>query len=75
LLLNTADLISPSEQQSILKVFVKVFLDTTLKGNTDYEGLLRDCGAYAACLPDTVYTQVYEESGFVSLCDLRRIAT
>jgi hypothetical protein len=67
--MNTAELISKEEQQSILKVFVKVFLDTTLKGGSKYEGLLRDCSEYSKALPDTVYTQVYMKSNLNVLCD------
>lgn len=69
LFLNTAELISEKEQQDILKVFVKVFLDSTLKGGSEYKSLLKDCSKYISALPDTVYTQVYMESGFDMLGD------
>ena len=72
LFMNTAELISQENQQAILKVFIKVFLDTTLKGGSKYEGLLRDCTDYSKALPDTLYTQVYMNSDLDVLCDFER---
>ena len=46
-----------------------MFLDVTLKGDESFRSLLSDCGEYAAYLPDTVYMQSYEDSGFRLLAD------
>lgn len=67
--LNTRNFITQQEQQTILKLFVKVFLDKTLKGETRYEDLLTDYKQYLAYLPHTLYIQQYERSGSQMLCD------
>lgn len=67
--LNTESLLSEQEQQKIASIFVKVFLDVTLKGDKSCYSLLTDWEDYAAYLPETVYVQCHEESGFVPIAD------
>ena len=69
LLLNVKNLLTAGEQQDILLTFAGVFLDVTMKGDDTFRSLLSDCGEYAAYLPDTVYMQSYEDSGFRLLAD------
>lgn len=69
LLLNVKNLLTAEEQQDILLTFASVFLDVTLNGDDSFQSLLSDCGEYGAYLPDTVYMQSYEDSGFRLLAD------
>ncbi len=68
-LLNTKNFIAMEEQQTILKVFTKTFLDKTLKGMNQYETLLTDYRRYNSYLPKTLYIQQYEKSGSRMLCN------
>lgn len=68
-LLNTESLLSEEEQQTIACLFVKVFLDVTLRGDESCLSLLTDWEDYSAQLPETVYVQCHEESGFVAIAD------
>ena len=68
-LLNTESLLTEEEQQTIACLFVKVFLDVTLRGDESCRTLLTDWEDYAAQLPETVYVQCHEESGFVTIAD------
>ncbi len=67
--LNVGNFISEEEQQEILKIYTKVFLDKVLKSEDTYESLLTDYSRYSAYLPETVYIQQYEKSGSRMLCD------
>ncbi len=69
LLLNTENLLSEEEQQTIACLFVKVFLDVTLRGDESCRSLLTDWEDYSAQLPETVYVQCHEESGFTAIAD------
>lgn len=68
-LLNTESLLSEQEQQKIACLFVKVFLDVTLKGDKSCYDLLTDWEDHADYLPETVYVQCHEESGFMPIAD------
>lgn len=68
-LLNVESLLSEAEQQQIAQIFVKVFLDVTLRGDVSCGRLLTDWDSYAGQLPDTVYVQCYETSGFSVIAD------
>lgn len=68
-LFNPASLISETDQQQIAKVFIKVFLDVTLRGDESCKSLLTSWEDYAAQLPETVYVQCYETSGFTTIAD------
>ena len=68
-LLNVESLLSEEEQQQIACLFVKVFLDVTLLGDERHRDLLTDWDSYAAQLPETVYVQCWETSGFMPVAD------
>ena len=68
-LLNTASLISETDQQQIAKVFIKIFLDVTLRGDESCKDLLTDWSDYAYQLPQTVYAQCYETSDMTVIAD------
>ena len=68
-LLNTESLLTEEEQQTIACLFVKVFLDVTLRGDESCRTLLTDWEDYSAQLPETVYIQCHEESGFITIAD------
>ncbi len=68
-LINTESLLAEEEQQTVAAIFVKVFLDVTLRGDNSCRDLLTDWEQYSAQLPDTVYVQCHEESGFAAIAD------
>jgi len=68
-LLNVESLLSEGDQQRIAQIFVKIFLDVTLLGDESCRALLTDWDVCAAQLPDTVYVQCYETSGFTAIAD------
>ena len=68
-LLNTENLLTEEQQQTIACLFVKVFLDVTLRGDESCRSLLTDWEDYSAQLPETVYVQCHEESGFKPIAD------
>ncbi len=68
-LLNTESLLSAGDQQAVARVFIKVFLDVTLKGDQSCRQLLTDWDSCAAQLPRTVYYQCYETSDFALAAD------
>lgn len=67
--LNVGNFISEEEQQEILKIYTKVFLDKVLKADDTYESLLTDYSHYSGYLPKTVYIQQYQQSAGRMLCD------
>lgn len=69
ILLNTASLLAEEDQQRIAQVFIKVFLDVTLRGDDSCRSLLTNWEDYAAQLPETVYAQCYESSDFMTIAD------
>lgn len=68
-LLNTASLLNEEEQQEILRMYLKVCLDVTLRENLTNEDFLKDCENYAQNMPETVYIQGYQDSNFTTICD------
>lgn len=62
--LNVKNLLKAEEQQNILKIFVKVFLDVTLEKNMVSKDLLYNYQKYSTYLPETLYIQNYQDSGF-----------
>ena len=68
-LFNTASLLPESDQQEIARVFIKVFLDVTLREDDSCRSLLTDWDDYAGQLPETVYAQCYETSNFIPIAD------
>lgn len=72
--LNTNSLLSGPEQRQIAKIFIKVFLDVTLRGDNICRSLLTDWRAYADALPETVYTQCWATTDFTPLADFEEDA-
>lgn len=72
--LQTKDFLPEADQQQIARVFAKVFFDVTLRGDDTYRTLLTDVENYRKVLPKTVYAQVFQASGFQSLCDFEEDA-
>ena len=68
-LLNTESLLSAGDQQAVARIFIKVFLDVTLRGDDSCRQLLTDWDSCAAQLPPTVYYQCYETSDFSLVAD------
>ena len=68
-LLNVESLLSEEDQQAVARVFIKVFLDVTLRGDERCRRLLTDWDSCAGQLPETVYVQCWESSGFVPVAD------
>ena len=68
-LLNRESLLPEEDQQRIAQVFIKTFLDVTLRGDQSERTLLTDWEDHAALLPETVYVQCHEESGFQVIAD------
>ena len=62
--LNVKNLISTQDQKEILKIFTKIFLDVTLKGDETNKELFSNYLAYEEYLPETVYQQMYQNSSF-----------
>ncbi len=67
--LNVKNLMEMEQQQDILKIYVKIFLDKVLKEDETYEELLWNQQKYAGCMPQTIYIQQYADSGEEVLCD------
>lgn len=68
-ILNVENFISEEEQQQIAKIFVKTFLEKTMKGTSECADLLIDCEKYNELLPETLYVQSYDTSDTLTLCD------
>ena len=68
-LLNVEDLLSEEDQQKIARIFIKTFLDVTLLGDNSRRDLLTDWDSFASQLPETVYVQCWESSGFTPIAD------
>ena len=68
-LLNVESLLPQQEQQQIARVFIKVFLDVTLREDDTCRALLVNWRSCSAQLPDTVYVQCYETSRFIPIAD------
>ncbi len=67
LFLNRKQLLEADEQRQISKVYVSAFLQATLLGNEKYKPLFKDYRLGKAWLPDTSYTNRYEESAFTEI--------
>ena len=62
--LNVENFVSEQEQQRIAEIFIKTFLDCTLKGNRTYISLFEDYRKYRENIPQTLYVQSYQTSDF-----------
>lgn len=74
--LNVKNFISMQEQQQIAKVFIRAFLEETLKETAETESeqnfsgmLLTDYSRYEELLPETLYIQSYQTSDLRILCN------
>lgn len=67
--LNVKGFLAKEEQQKVLEVFTKTFLDVTLLEDRTYQSLFSDYALYQKVLPETVYEQMYQTSDFACLCD------
>lgn len=67
--LNVENLLMESEQQDILKIFTKEFLDVTLLGEKEHKDLFYNVQKYQAKLPKTVYIQGYADSSYDYVCN------
>ena len=67
--LNVADFLSEKEQQDILEIYAKTFLDLTLRQDSTYADLLRDYAKYSSDLPETLYIQQYQQSDAEVICN------
>lgn len=67
--LNVKNFVSEEEQQRIAEIFIKIFLDCTLKEDTTHMKLLEDYRAYREYLPEILYVQSYQTSDFIALCN------
>ena len=68
-LLNVKNFVSEQEQQRIAEIFIKIFLECTLKGDRRHKVLLEDYRKYEAYLPQTLYVQSYQTSNFKAICN------
>lgn len=67
--LNVANLLDEKEQQTILKGYVKEFLDCTLRNSTKYKDIFYDFHKYQPYFAKTVFIQNYADSSFETVCD------
>jgi len=67
--LNIRNFVSEEEQQQIAEIFIKTFLDCTLREDNAHIKLLEDYRVYEAYLPKTLYVQSYQKSDFNALCN------
>lgn len=68
-LLNVGGLLPAEDQRQIARVFIKVFLDVTLRGDDSCRALLTDWDRYAGQLPETAYYQCWQGTGFTPVAD------
>lgn len=68
-LLNVENLLPRGQQQMLLKLFAKRFLDVTLKGDARGKNLFYHVQGYQKDLPKTVYIQGYSDSSADVICD------
>jgi hypothetical protein len=68
-LLNRGPLLDPENQRTVAKVAISAFLEATLRGRAEYIPMFRNHRLAADWLPDTVYFNRFEESGFLVLAD------
>ncbi|WP_424766207.1 alpha/beta hydrolase family protein [Paenibacillus sp. sgz302251] len=67
LFLDRESLMEGEEQRQISKVYISAFLQVTLQGQAEYKELFRDYRSGMEWLPETVYTNRYEDAEFIEL--------
>jgi hypothetical protein len=66
---NLGQLISEEEQQQIAKVYISAFLETTLRGKSEFLPLFADWRYGRKWLPQTVYLNQFEDSNTIYICN------
>lgn len=69
LVLNTKPILKAQEQRTILKQYLKVCLDTTLKGQEQNSDFIWDIDRYGKNVPKTVYLQGYQNASYEPLAE------
>ncbi|WP_187254687.1 alpha/beta hydrolase family protein [Alkalicoccus halolimnae] len=72
LFLSREQMMEPEEQQKLAKVFTTAFLETTIRGEEEYEQLFRDVRTGRNWLPDTQYVTRYSNSAYSPLVTFNR---
>lgn len=67
LFLSRKQLLEADEQRQVSKVYVSAFLQATLLGEENYKALFKDYRAGLGWLPETIYTNRYEEAEFTEI--------
>jgi dienelactone hydrolase len=62
-LFNLGQLLTMEDQQTIARVYISAFLETTLRGNRGYQPLFMDQRVGRHWLPETIYMSQYEQTG------------
>ena len=65
---NTGNLISVTDQNRIAKVLISAFLDSTIKGKTEYRNIFQDIRYADKWLPNTIYLNDYNDSKTTTIC-------
>lgn len=67
--LNTEALMVGASQKELLKGYMTAFLEGTMLGKTENQGLFQNYRLNAGDMPKTVYIQGYEDASFLNICD------
>lgn len=73
-LLNTANFLTPDDQQIIAKAYIRAFLDSTLLNINTYADIFENNAPYLQYLPATVYQTNYQDGHFNSICSFDKDA-
>lgn len=74
LVANTKPLLDGEEQRSILKQYIKVCLDVTMKGDLTNQDFLWNIDSYGNSIPETVYLQAYQDDSYESIAEFEEDA-
>ncbi|WP_409250933.1 chlorophyllase/cutinase-like alpha/beta fold protein [Bacillus sp. SCS-153A] len=69
LFINKKPLLEGTEQRQIAKTYISAFLDTTLKGKTEYRPMFMDYTYALQWLPDTTYVNRYSDNSYYVIND------
>jgi len=69
LIYNAKPIMAPEEQRSLLKQYIKVCLDVTIKKETANQDFLWNIEAYDASLPKTVFIQGYQDASYEPIAE------
>lgn len=65
---NIKNLISENNQNMIAKVFISAFLDSTIKGKSEYRNIFKDTRNADNWLPKTIFLNDYNDSKTTDIC-------